>query len=207
MKFFGPPTTKWWPCKIFAKLNGNYLLMANIFKLHKYKIFGLMKMHNICKIWFAKVWFTINGPSKMLFFNFCLFIFSKFQMTIVKNLKCISRVLSNFYFVTNIFDLHIFEKETVTLLIFFEICTDMHFVSLFFLNERNITTSLLMIHLKCTVVHYANLNSSSINKPFLNYGLLNILFRLFFLYFLFVFVLMKLLSKMSEITIIFNANF
>ena len=33
----------------------------------------------------------------------------------------------------------------------------MHFVSLFFLNERNITTPLLMIHLKPTSVHYANL--------------------------------------------------
>ena len=42
-----------------------------------------------------------------------------------------------------------------------------------------ITTSLLMIHWKCTVVHYANLNSSSINKPFLNYGLLNMLFCFF----------------------------
>ena len=28
-KFFGPPTTKWRPCKVFAKLNGNHLLMAN----------------------------------------------------------------------------------------------------------------------------------------------------------------------------------
>ena len=44
---------------------------------------------------------------------------------------------------------------------------EMHFVSLFFLNQRNITTSLLMIHLKCTVVHYANLNSISISKPYL----------------------------------------
>ena len=52
----------------------------------------------------------------------------------------------------------------------------MHFISLFFLNKRNITTFLLMIHLKCTVVHYVNLNSSSINKPFLNYGPLNMLF-------------------------------
>ena len=55
-----------------------------------------------------------------------------------------------------------------------EICTEMHFVS-FLLNERNITTSLLMIHLKRTVVHYSNLNSSSVNKPFLNYGSLNML--------------------------------
>ena len=54
-------------------------------------------------------------------------------------------------------------------LVFFEISTEMHYVSLFLLNERNITTSLLMIRLNCTVVHYANVNSSSssINKPYL----------------------------------------
>ena len=51
------------------------------------------------------------------------------------------------------------------LLKFFEIFKEMRFVSLFFLNERNITTSLLIIHLKYTVVHYANLNSCSINMP------------------------------------------
>ena len=43
----------------------------------------------------------------------------------------------------------------------------MHFVSLFFLNERNIATSLLMIHLKCTVKHYANLSSGFINQLYL----------------------------------------
>ena len=111
------------------------------------------------------------------------------------------RVLSNFYYVTNIFDLHIFENETATLLNFFEICTDMHFVSLFFLNERNITTSLLMIHLKCTVVHYSNLNSSSINKPFLNYGPLNMLFRFFrfLIYVYFNAALAKKFTKFQEV--------
>ena len=59
LKFFGPPTTKWRPCKIFAKLNGNHLLMANIFKLHEYQTFGLMKMHNMCKIWFANKIFSL----------------------------------------------------------------------------------------------------------------------------------------------------
>ena len=39
----------------------------------------------------------------------------------------------------------------------------MHFV---FLNERNITISLSVTQLKCTVVHYANLNSNSTNKPY-----------------------------------------
>ena len=52
----------------------------------------------------------------------------------------------------------------------------MHCVSLFFLNERDITTSLLMIPLKCNVVHYDNLNLSSINKLFFNCGPMNVLF-------------------------------
>ena len=72
-----------------------------------------------------------------------------------------------FYYVTNIFDLHTFDNETTALLKLFEISAEMHFVSLFFLHERNIATSLLIIHLKCTFVHYANLNSSSMNKPYL----------------------------------------
>ena len=66
-----------------------------------------------------------------------------------------------FYYVINIFDLHTFDNETMTLLIFFEISTEMYFVSLFFRNERDTTTSLLMVHLKFTVkMHYANLNST-----------------------------------------------
>ena len=59
LKFFGPPTPKWWLCKNFAKLNRNHLLMANIFKLHEYQTFGLMKMHNMCKIWFANNIFSL----------------------------------------------------------------------------------------------------------------------------------------------------
>ena len=62
-----------------------------------------------------------------------------------------------FYYLKNTFDLLSFDNETTTLLIFFLISTEMHLVSLFLLNERNITVSLLMIHLKCTVVHFANL--------------------------------------------------
>ena len=59
--------------------------------------------------------------------------------------------------VLNIFDLHTFDNETTVFFKFFEISMEMHFVSSFFLNERNITTSLLMIHLKCTVVNYATI--------------------------------------------------
>ena len=53
-----------------------------------------------------------------------------------------------------------------SLLIFFGLCSEMHFVSLFFLKKRNITRSLLMKHLKCTVVHCVNLIPSSINIYF-----------------------------------------
>ena len=99
------------------------------------------------------------------------------------------RILSNFYYVTNILHLHIYDNETAALLFFFlkfaQICILFLY---FFQNESNITTSLLMIHSKCTIVHYTNLNSSSKNKPFLNYGLLNILFCflrfLIYLYFI-----------------------
>ena len=84
-----------------------------------------------------------------------------------------------FYYVTNIFDLHIFDNKTTVLSTFFEICKEMNFVS-FFLNEGNFIISRLMVHLKCTAAaHYTNLNSSSINKPFSNYGPLNMLFHFF----------------------------
>ena len=67
LKVFVPPATKWQPCKIFAKLKGNHLLMANIFKLHEYQIFGLMKMHNMCKIWFANKIFSLLRWNKKYF--------------------------------------------------------------------------------------------------------------------------------------------
>ena len=132
----------------------------------------------------------LTGRRKCYFSIFAFSLFPNFKWLLSKIFQWISRFLSNFYYVKNIFDLQIFENEIsvhiskkfkrVALLIFFEFSRDMHFVSLFFLNERNITISLLMIHLKCAAVHYANLNSSSINKPFLNYGLFNTLFQVFF---------------------------
>ena len=81
-----------------------------------------------------------------------------------------------FCYVTNVFDLHTFDNERTALLTFFEIFTEMHFVSLFFLNERNIKTLFLMIHLKCIFLHYANRN-----MPFHFYE------------FLFIFILTRLL--------------
>ena len=120
----------------------------------------------------------LTGRRKWYFLIFAFSLYPNFKLLLSKILKWILRVLSNFYYVTNIFELHICDNETAALLIFFKICTDMHFF-FFFQNKRNITTSLLMMHLKCAAVHYANLNSSSKNNHFLNYELLNVLFRFF----------------------------
>ena len=116
------------------------------------------------------------------------------------------RVLSNFYYVTNIFDLHIFENEKAALSYFF---FNLHGFAfwLFFLNERNITTSLLMKNLKCTVVHYTNLNWSSKNKPFLNYGCAEYAISLFFLFAIYVYVYFNEAFVKIFVTIIFNTNF
>ena len=70
LKFFGPTITKWRPCKIFSKLNGNHLLMANILKLHEYQTFGLTKIHNMCKIWFANKTFSLLRWNKEFFMSF-----------------------------------------------------------------------------------------------------------------------------------------
>ena len=55
------------PCKIFTKLNRNHLLIDNIFKLHEYQTFGLMKMYNMCKIWFANKIFSLLRWNKKYF--------------------------------------------------------------------------------------------------------------------------------------------
>ena len=48
-KFFDPPNTKWRLFKFFAKLKGNYILMATLSKLRKYQTFGLIELHNLSK--------------------------------------------------------------------------------------------------------------------------------------------------------------
>ena len=104
---------------------------------------------------------------------FIFFIFPNFKWllwkVLCKNhlfLQWILRVLIKFYYVLNMFGPHTFDIERTALLKIFEISTKTYFISLVFLNEKNIKTSLL-IYWKCVVVHYRSLNSSSINKPYL----------------------------------------
>ena len=115
-------------------------------------------INSVCE----KAWFTTTGRRKC---NFLIFAFSsfRFQTTIVKNLieKPLFFIM-DFQGSYEVLLLHNYFWST-----YFKISNEMHFVSLFFLNELNIKTSLLMIHWKCTVVHYAYLNSRSINQPYL----------------------------------------
>ena len=132
MKFFNPPTITWQPCKVFPKLNGNHFSMVNIFKLHKYQTFGLLKMYNMSKIWFANNKFSFwkssvydNGPSKMQFFNFCFFIFqisNDYVKNLIENpLFFIMDFQMKFYYFTIIFDLHTlkFPMKCILFLYFF----------------------------------------------------------------------------------------
>ena len=92
MKFFGPSSAKWRPCKIFAKLNGITVLMANIFKLRKYQTFGLLKMHTMSKIWFANseliseksFGLRLTGCRKCYFSIFAFFIYPNLKWIYVK---------------------------------------------------------------------------------------------------------------------------
>ena len=45
----------------------NHLLVANIFKLHEYQTFDLMKMHNMCIIWFVNNIFSLWRWNKKYF--------------------------------------------------------------------------------------------------------------------------------------------
>ena len=153
-------------------------------------------INSVCK----KAWFTINGLSKYYFWIFTFFIFPKLKWPLLKILwkkhpflLRISRVIMKFYYVAIVLQ---WNNGS------FKLFWNLHgnaFPSFIFLNKRNIATSLLMIHLKCTVVHYANLNSSSINKPYLRR---HWICYFFFFNFLFMFILKKLIFLSF-----FNGNF
>ena len=155
-------------------------------------------MHNMSKIWFV---YNNSVSEKTSTINR---LFPFFQ---ISNDYCQKSYAKTIFFrnalrgflwssnsVTNIFDLNIFDNETTALLKLFEICAEMHlFLYFFYIKEIfQPQTSLLMIHLKCTAVHYVNLNSSSINKPYLR----TVEFAILFLFdFLYMFILTRLLSK------------
>ena len=121
----------------------------------------------------------LTSRRKWYFVIFAFSLYPNFKWLLSKTLWCILRILSNFCYVTNIFDLHIYDNETTAHLIFFKFVWICILFLYFFQNERNITTTILIIHLKCTVLHYANLKSSSKNKLLLNYGSLNMLLCFF----------------------------
>ena len=121
---------------------------------------------------------------EMLFFIFRVSNFKFLSSKVLWKNHLFYHGFQKFYYVPSSFDLYIFEMKQQTFPNFWRFAH-------FFLNERNITTSILMIHLKFTVVHYANLSPRSMNKLFLNYRLSHMLYRFFFD---FLFMFMKNLS-------------
>ena len=79
-------------------------------------------------------------------------------------------------------------------------------VFLFFLNERNIATLLWMIYSIYIVVHYTNLNLSSIKNCFLNYEPPNKTFR-FFRFLIYVYVNKDFVKSFTKKLSSFNTNF
>ena len=111
----------------------------------------------------------------MLFFNFCCFHFSKFQMSIVKNLMekpsffimhfegSYEVLLHHKFF----WSTHFWQWNDRPFKNFFEIFTEIHPI---FLKWKKYYNPIFDDTFKYIVVHYANLNSRSINKPFLNWN-------------------------------------
>ena len=126
-------------------------------------------INSVCE----KVWFTINGMPKMLFHFIAFFIFPNFKWPLLKLMEKPSFFIIDFegsneallrqkYFRSTYF----WQWIDGPIKIFWNFHGDA-FCFFIFLNDGNIPISLLMIHLKCTVVHYTNLNSSFVNKPYL----------------------------------------
>ena len=59
---------KVWSFLVHPPQNGGHLLMAYIFKFHEYQTFGLIKMHNMRKIWFANNKLNLLRWNKKHFF-------------------------------------------------------------------------------------------------------------------------------------------
>ena len=146
----------------------------------------------------------------MLLLNFCFFHFSKFQMTIVKNLMekpsffimdfegSYEVLLHQEYFWSTYF----WQWNDCPFKLFWNFYGNEF--SLSFFNEK-ILVLFLMINLKCTVAHYASLNSSSKNMPYL--WIANILFW-FFHFLIYVYFNEALVKKLYEKTLpFFNTNF
>ena len=97
---------------------------------HENQTFGLMKIHNMCKTWFANKIFSLLRWNKKYFSWF----FKGFQLLeIILRLHLYWPLKENFYVISlKVLRAAILWDIVARIHGFFEICTDMHFVSLFF---------------------------------------------------------------------------
>ena len=142
----------------------------------------------------------LKGHQKCYFSIFTFFIFPYFKWLFLKILWkdhpllwWISRVLMKFYYVINILIYTLLTQWNDGSLNLFWNLDGNGFCFFIFSKWKKYHNLTFDDTFKSTVVHYANLNSSSISKPFLDYGPSSMLFC--FLDFLFMFILTRLLSK------------
>ena len=160
-------------------------------------------MHNRSKIWFVNHKFSLSkvlqltGHQGCYFLIFVFFILSNFKWLLSQIFKKPLFFIMDFESPYEILQRHkyfwsknLWQSKDGP---FKNFCAEMRFVSLFSLNEKTITNLLWMIHLTCTVLHYANINSNFINKNFKIMGRQICYFV--FLDFLFMFILTRLLAK------------
>ena len=122
---------------------------------------------------YENVFITINDSLKMLFLIFAFFIFPNFKWLCQKpygktihHFGCSNEaLLHQKYFLSG----NCWQWNDSSFIYFFKKIARKCMLFLYFSEWKKYTTSLLITHLKCSVVHYANLNSSSINKWFFNY--------------------------------------
>ena len=133
----------------------------------------------------------LTGRRKWYFLIFAFSLYPNFKLLLSKILKWILRVLSNFYYVTNIFELHFF--------FFFEICSEMHFVSLFFSKWKKHNLPFEdTFKMYCCALCYLKFKfqKQDLKLQVFECAISFFRFHIFF-------ILIKLLSKADEITIIF----
>ena len=118
----------------------------------------------------------------------------------------ISKVRINFYALTEIWVLEIFDSETAALKIFLKICTETHFHFLFSWNEKIIAMCHLKIHIKCVAVIWFNEDWCSLKRPSWNNeppNMLSHFLRLFTFSCLYAIFAKNVMKKLS----IFKINF
>ena len=127
----------------------------------------------------------------MIFLIFVSSLYPNFKWLLLKTLLWILRILSNFYYVTNILEQHIFDNETAALLIFFLNLHGYAFCFFIFSNNLPFEDTFKMYCCAWWWFKFKFQKQTLLKLWVVEYAIS----FLFFCYFLFMFILLKFLSK------------